>query len=60
MREALMRSVLLVLLVVACATSSPSVHARERLSQISSVKLLEVGDGGSEVIVRSDGEPAYS
>jgi type IV pilus assembly protein PilQ len=55
-----MRGVLLVMLVLACATSSSNVRARGRLSQITAVKLLEVGDGGSEVIVRSDGEPAYA
>ncbi len=43
-----------------CATISSNAIAKPRLCQVTAVKLMEVGDGGSEVAITTDVEPNYS
>jgi type IV pilus assembly protein PilQ len=59
-RKALVRGALLLMLVLSATTLSSNVGARPGRCQISAVKLLEIADGGSEVVVKSDSEPVYS
>ena len=58
-REAVLRCSLLFALLL-CATVSSNAIAKARLCQVTAVKLLEVGDGGSEVVIKTDIEPNYS
>src|SRR5207237_6323167 len=42
-----------------CATWSAHAEAKDRTTSIAAVELFERG-GGSEVVIRTDGEPDYS
>lgn len=54
------RGAILVALMLTCATLSTNASAGAPTCLISAVKLLELPDGGSEVIVRSDCEPDFT
>lgn len=55
-----MRGIVLLALAMTFATWSTNARARVPVCRISAVTLRELPDGGSEVLLRSDGEPNFT